>query len=201
LKNRDFVRVSVILRKNNNLQSAIVAFLDIILILFLFIGTFKGLKNGLFVEFSSFIGLLVGLWVALKFSDITRDFLGDHLGTNPKMAYFFAFVITFAAIVIGIRFMAKALTKVADFSGMGILNNIGGGLFGFARALLIMSVLLSIFEKVNFTNAFASPETLEKSVLYQPVKALAHVVYPFLSHEVQELRIDLSKQDFGKKKD
>ena len=99
-----------------------------IIVIFL-IGTFKGVRKGLFVEFASFIGLLIGLWVALKFSDVTRDFLGAHLGSNPKTAYFFAFVITFAAVVLGVALMAKVLTKLADFSGIGIFNAIGGGLF------------------------------------------------------------------------
>ncbi|WP_290843622.1 CvpA family protein [Flavobacterium sp.] len=165
--------------------------IDIILIIAFFIGTFKGLKNGLFVEFSSFIGLLVGLWVALKFSDVTRDFLGEHLGSNPKYSYFFAFIITFIAVVVGISILAKVLTKIADFSGIGILNNIGGALFGFARSLLIMSVLLNIFDKVNFTNILASQESLEKSILYRPVKAIGHVVYPFLSTELHDIKIQL----------
>ncbi len=171
------------------------ALIDIILIIAFFIGTFKGLKNGLFVEFSSFIGLLVGLWCALKFSDVTRNFFGDHLSSNAKVAYILAFIITFLAVVIGISLLAKVLTKIADFSGMGILNNIGGAMFGFLRSLLIMSVLLNIFEKVNFTNVFASEESLQKSVLYRPVKAIGHVVYPFLSSELHEIKIKLPEQN------
>lgn len=170
------------------------AFLDILLIIFFFIGTFKGIKNGLFVEFASFVGLLVGLWVALKFSGVTRDFFGNHLGTNPKTAYIFAFIITFLAVVVGISLLAKVLTKIADFSGLGIFNAIGGGLFGFIRMLLLMSVLLNIFDKVNIMDAFASQETLNKSVLYRPVKASAEIVYPFLKEELHEIRIKLPEQ-------
>lgn len=165
------------------------AFLDILLIVALLIGVLNGMKNGLFVEFSSFIGLLVGLWAALKFSGWTRDFLGEHLGSNPKTAYIFAFVITFIAVVAGIRVMATVLTKVANFSGLGIFNTIGGGIFGFVRSLLILSVLLNIFEKVNFTNSFASEETLQKSLLYGPTKAFGEIIYPFLKEELHNIRI------------
>lgn len=171
------------------------AFLDIILILLLFIGTFKGMKNGLFVEFASLVGLLIGLWVALKFSDVTRDFFGNHLGSNPKTAYIFAFIITFLAVVVGISLLAKVLTKIADFSGLGIFNAIGGGLFGFIRTLLVMSVLLNIFEKINFMQMLASKETLDKSILYRPLKASAEIVYPFLKEELHEIRIKMPEKE------
>ncbi|WP_290837840.1 CvpA family protein [Flavobacterium sp.] len=165
------------------------ATIDIFLVLFLFIGVFNGMRNGLFVEFSSFVGLLIGLWAALRFSEFTRDFLGEHLGSNPKTAYIFAFIITFIAVVAGISVLAKLLTKVADFSGLGIFNKIGGGMFGFVRALLILSVLLNIFEKVNFMDSFASPETIANSKLYGPTKAFGEVIYPFLKEELHNIRI------------
>lgn len=169
------------------------AFLDILLIIFLFIGTFKGLRNGLFVELASLIGIFLGIWVALKFSDVTRDFFGDHLGSNPKAAYVIAFIITMVAVVVAISLMAKVLTKVADFSGIGIFNSIGGALFGFIRMALVLSVLLNIFDKVNIMETFASQETLDNSKIYGPLKASAEIVYPFLKEELHEIRIDLSK--------
>ncbi|MBD3582057.1 CvpA family protein [Flavobacterium selenitireducens] len=169
------------------------AFIDILLIIFLFIGTFKGLRNGLFVELASLIGIFLGLWVALKFSNVTRDFFGQHLGSNPKTAYVIAFIITMVAVVVAISLMAKVLTKVADFSGIGIFNSIGGALFGFIRMALVLSVLLNIFDKVNIMETFASRETLDKSKVYGPLKASAEIVYPFLKEELHEIRIDLSK--------
>lgn len=167
--------------------------IDIFLVVFLLIGVINGVKNGLFVEFSSLIGLLIGLYAALKFSDFTRDYLGEHLGSNPRTSYIFAFIITFITVVAGIAILARVLTKIADFSGLGIFNTIGGAMFGFVRALLILSVLLNIFEKVNVTNAFASPETLDKSALYRPVKASAEIVYPFLREELHNIRIPENK--------
>ena len=165
------------------------AWLDIILITILFIGTFKGLKNGLFVELASLIGIFLGLWVALKFSGVTRDFLGDHLGTNPKTAYVFAFIITLVCVVAGISLLAKVLTKIADFSGIGIFNSIGGALFGFIRMALVLSVMLNIFDKVNIMEVFASKETLDKSVIYRPLKASAEIFYPFLKEELHQIHI------------
>ena len=169
------------------------AFIDILLIIILFIGTFKGLRNGLFVEFASLIGIFLGIWVALKFSDVTRDFFGDKLSSNSNTAYIFAFIITMLAVVIAISVLAKVLTKVADFSGIGIFNSIGGALFGFIRMALVLSVLLNIFDKVNIMETFASKETLEKSKIYRPLKASSEIVYPFLKERLHEIRIPKSE--------
>lgn len=177
--------------KNTQLKQTSLGFIDIFLAIFLLIGVINGMKNGLFVEFSSLIGLLIGLYAALKFSDFTMGFLGEHLGSNPKTAYMLAFVITFIAVVAGIAVLARVLTKIADFSGLGVFNRIGGAMFGFVRALLILSVLLHIFEKVNVLNSFASEESVSKSKLYHPVKASAEIVYPFLREELREIQLQV----------
>jgi membrane protein required for colicin V production len=49
------------------------ATLDIILCVFCY-GLVKGVKNGFFVELASLVSMLVGIFIAIKFSYLMKDF-------------------------------------------------------------------------------------------------------------------------------
>jgi membrane protein required for colicin V production len=102
---------------------------------------------------------------------------------NEKYINMVAFAITFIIIVIAIAMAGKALTKIADFAALGILNKLLGGVFGALKIGFILSVVLIIFSKANKTIPFVDDEDLEESVLYEPVKSLTPLVFPNLITE------------------
>ena len=50
-------------------------------------------------------------------------------------------------IVLAISLAGKALTKLADFAALGLLNKLLGGVFGGLKIGLILSILLIVFSK------------------------------------------------------
>lgn len=164
------------------------SFLDIFLGVLLAFGLYKGIKNGLFVELASLISLLLGIYVAIKFSFLTKEILSDFVHWNPKTIQIFAFVITFIAVVIGISFLAKFLTGIADFAFLGWLNKLGGGFFRILKTILILSIFLNLFEKINFNNLLAKKETLDKSMFYRPIQKTAGLIYPSIKKWYEDLK-------------
>ena len=154
------------------------SFLDIVLGVILVVGLFKGIKNGLFVELASLISLILGIYIAIKFSFLARVMLSGFVHWNPKTIQIVAFIITFLLVVIGISIMAKVLTSVADFAQLGVINKLGGGFFRLLKTILIVSIFLNLFEKINFNNTFAKKETLDKSIFYRPIQQTAGFIYP-----------------------
>lgn len=155
-------------------------FLDIILFCFLVWGVINGLRKGLFVELASLVSLLLGIYVAIKFSGAVGHYLDGSLPEDPKTAAITAFIITFIAVVVGITLLAKVLTKIADFSGLGLMNRILGAFFGLLRMILVLSVVLTLFVKINFNNTFASQETLDKSMFFNPILKVSNMIFPTL---------------------
>ena len=153
---------------------------DIILFAFLVWGVINGLRKGLFVELASLVSLLLGIFIAIKFSGAVGHFFDGSLPEDPKTAAITAFIITFVAVVVGIFLLAKVLTKIADFSGLGLTNRVLGGFFGLLRMVLVLSVLLSFFVKINFNNTFASKETLDKSLFFNPILKVSNIIFPTL---------------------
>jgi len=164
------------------------SFLDIFLGVILVLSMFKGIKNGLFVEFASLVSLILGIYVAIKFSYLARIMLSGFVNWNPKTIQITAFIITFLIVVIAISVMAKVLTSVADFAQLGVINKLGGGFFRLLKMILVISIFLNLFEKINFNNAFAKKETLDKSLFYHPIQKTAGFIYPSIEKWYDDLK-------------
>jgi membrane protein required for colicin V production len=159
--------------------------IDIVLGGLLAYGLIKGLWKGLFVELASLISLLAGIYIAVKFSQV----IGESISDEPsRTASITAFIITFIIVVVAIILLAKVFTKLADFAGLGLLNKILGGLFGFLRMVLLLSVLLNLFLKVNSTNIFAEQKTLDDSLFFNPVLSVSNYIFPSLEEWFTEYK-------------
>ncbi|MEO8532674.1 MAG: CvpA family protein [Flavobacterium sp.] len=154
------------------------SFLDIFLGALLCFSLYKGIKNGLFVEIASFVSLLLGIYLAIKFSSFMKEIIAKQVSWNPTNIQITAFILTFILVVIGVYLLAKFLTGIADFAMLGWANKLGGGFFRVLRTILILSIVIALFEKINFNNTFAKKETLDKSIFYNPIKKVAAYVYP-----------------------
>ena len=152
--------------------------IDIVLGALLLFGLIRGFMKGLFVEVASLVALVVGVYGAIHFSNFAAEFLQAKVDWNEKTINIVAFAITFVIIVLTISLAGKALTKLADFAALGIFNKLLGGVFGAFKIGLIFSVLLIVFDKMNNTLPFMEKEDLEETMLYEPVKSLAPMVFP-----------------------
>ena len=163
-------------------------FLDIVFTALLGYALYTGLKNGLFVEFASFGSLIIGIFVAIKFSHLVRLTLEDSIKVNPKYIEIIAFAITFLLVVIGIYLLAKFFTSVTNFASLGWLNKLGGAVFSMLKTILMLSVLISLFQKININNMLVKEETLNKSVFYNPIQEVATFMYPSLEKWYEEFK-------------
>lgn len=164
------------------------SFLDIVLGCLLVYGLYKGFRNGLFVELASLVSLLLGIYIAIKFSDFTKGILSGYVHWNPKTIQIIAFLLTFILVIIGIALLAKFLTGMADFAQLGLGNKLGGGFFRMLKTILIVSIFLNLFEKINFNNTFAEKETLDKSMFYRPIQKTAGFIYPSIEKWYDDLK-------------
>jgi membrane protein required for colicin V production len=164
------------------------SFLDIILGALLVFALYKGIANGLFIELASFLSLIFGVYLAVKFSVITKDILSKHVHWNPNTIQVFAFILTFLLVVIGIHFLAKILTGIVDFAFLGWINKLGGGLFRVLKTVLIIGIVFSLFEKINHNHFLAKQETLDKSIFYNPIQKTAAFMYPSIAKWYGDLK-------------
>ncbi|MXN92562.1 CvpA family protein [Flavobacterium sp. Sd200] len=168
-------------------------FIDIILGGLLLYGLIKGLWNGLITELASLVSLFIGIFVAVKFSGYVGTLLASHV-EDVKYISVIAFALTFIAVVVGIILLAKVFTKLAGLTGLGIPNRILGAIFGLMKMVLILSVSLNFFIKVNASGAFAKQETLKGSIFFYPVLSVSNYIFPVLEEWFAEYNQNNAQQ-------
>ncbi len=151
--------------------------LDIVLGLLLIYGLIKGFYNGLFIEIASIIALIAGLYGAIHFSYIAGDYLAQNMEWNERYMNIAAFIITFIIIVILVHLAGKLLTKIANFAMLGLLNKLAGAIFGALKVAVIVGALLVFLERTNSSVNMVKSETMEESVLYEPIKEIGALVF------------------------
>ena len=154
--------------------------IDYFLLAIVAMGLIRGLRNGFFIELAGLLSLLFGVYLAIKFSYIAHRFLTHEVHWNPKIIQIIAFVVTLVVVLVGAALLAKFFTTLARVAQLGALNKIGGGILGSIKLVLVLSLGLALFAKLNFSYAFISKQTIEKSCLYIPIQHVASDLYPQL---------------------
>ena len=160
--------------------------LDIFLGVFLVFGLYKGLKNGLFVEMASLLSFFVGIYVAIKFSYLIVSFF--PASWSPKTIKVASFVITLLIVVIAIHQRAKVFSGLASFAYLGWLNKLGGAFFSTVKTALLLGILLSLVQKVNFNDALISKEKQNESLFFNPILQTSEFFLPVLTTWFSDLK-------------
>lgn len=155
--------------------------LDIFLLVGLGFGAVAGWRKGFLLTLAGLVSVLLGILVAIHFSDYTESFLARHGFAGQKWIGVIAFVVTFVGVILAMDLLAKVLTKVANLTPLGLVNNVLGAALGILKSILILSIALNLLEKVNAGRDFVSQKTLDGSELYQPTQKVAQWIYPSIT--------------------
>ena len=163
-------------------------FLDLVLGGYLVYGLIRGIWNGFFVELASFVSLIIGIYLAIKFSYLAKIFLIHHFSWNSKTIQIIAFIVTFIIVVLAITALAKFLTTAANFASLGLINKLFGGLLGLIKTILILGIFLNFIQKFNKNNFFIEKNTIDKSLFYNPIHKVSEFIYPSLEKWFEDLK-------------
>ena len=152
--------------------------LDIALLTLLVLGLVRGFMRGFFVEIASLIALIAGVYGAFHFSNFAASFLKEQVQWDENTVNIVAFIITFVIIVFTIALAGKALTKIANFAMLGLLNKILGALFGGLKVVFVLSVILLVLDRLPGNIPFVQEDDQDESALYYPIKSLIPTLFP-----------------------
>lgn len=153
------------------------SFIDIIIILFLLWGAIEGFFKGLIIEVATLASLILGVYLAIRYSPYTEEILRDFLNVTSRYIAYIALAVTFVVVVSGVYVIGKLLTKLVDILTLGWVNKFIGSVFGIVKYMVIVCVLLLILDAVNSKFEFLSEETLQKSKLFFPFLNFAQNIY------------------------
>ena len=125
----------------NNLT---VNYIDVIILLPLVYGAYKGFSQGLIVEMSTLFALVLGVFISLRYAVNVEGFLKDFVALPESYAYYIAFAVTFLLVIIVMHLLGKLLTKLIDMVSLGLFNKLFGIVLGVLKAAIVVCVGLII---------------------------------------------------------
>jgi membrane protein required for colicin V production len=166
-----------------------IEYLDIILAIPLIWGAFMGFKKGLILELASIVALVLGIYGAVKFSDLTADYLNSYFEISSNWIGLVSFLVTFIGIVICVSLLGKVIDKMLKLVALGFINRLLGLIFGLVKYAIILSFVIFFFENLNQKFQFIDQNLEEITFLYTPIKMIAEPIRPLLD-EVSISKVD-----------
>lgn len=155
----------------------VVNYIDIIILLFLLYGAFRGFSKGLVIEIATLAGMVLGVYMAIKYSSYTEGILRDFLNVSSRYISYIALAITFIVVAVVVYIIGKLLTKIIDIISLGLVNKLLGTVLGIAKYFVIVCVLLMIMDALNEKFQFLNEEVRQKSLLLNPFLDFAQKMY------------------------
>lgn len=152
--------------------------LDYILFIPLLYALYRGFTKGLIIELASLLALILGIYGALHFSLFTFEFLSDYFEIKTVYLQFVSYGLTFLIIAVLISFTGKILTILIRLVALGFINRMMGAIFGGIKALLILSVFISFFDRFNKQFGMVNEDILTSSLIYNSIRTQSEQFYP-----------------------
>ena len=158
---------------------------------------YRGLTKGLVIMAATLAALILGIWGAVHFSDITSDLLYRHLNMQTQYLSLISFALTFILIVIAVHLLARAIDKLLKAVALGFVNRLAGMLFGILKTALIISIILVVVNNIDKRVPFIPEEHKKGSLLYEPLSKLAPAIFPYLNfNQIRERIEDIEKKEY-----
>ncbi len=139
-------------------------YIDIIYVLFVLFGLYKGLKRGFIRALFLFLSLWVGMLSAIKVSLWISKILHLQKSLNGNWLSFISFIIIFLVFAIIVRILGLIILKSTEAEAPGFFNASAGGILYMVLYTLMFTVMLIYLYNVNVFGIEALSES--KTFLY-----------------------------------
>jgi len=154
--------------------------IDIVLLIPIGWGIYKGFSKGLIHELAQIAALVMGVLAGLYLSKWIGGFIAGIFGTNEEHTQLIAFLVAFLGTLVLVFLVARIAENAVKNMSLGIVNRIIGAAFASIKFILILSLIINFINSADKHGLFLKKETREGSLLYKPVGAVAPLVMPFI---------------------
>ena len=143
---------------------------DIVLIILLLYGGYRGYKKGLLLEVIAIAAFILAIIGAFKLLHEGMAFLDQHFSISGQILPYLAFILIFILIIILVNMLGKWVKKVIDMTLLGSFDNFAGGIIGILKWAFALSILIWITTSFNVS---LSEQWTSGSVIYPYVEVFA----------------------------
>ncbi|MDR3119242.1 MAG: CvpA family protein [Mediterranea sp.] len=153
--------------------------IDITIVAIIGIGALKGFTKGFIHQLASIAGWVVGFLAARALFAVVAGkaafYFPDVPVTTLRIVVFVAIWIMFPLLF---TLVASVITRIAEKLSVGSFNRILGLLFGAAKWMLVVGLLINVLDYLDTDNALIGQAKKEESSFYYPVKNIVGSLLP-----------------------
>ena len=153
--------------------------IDILVGLVLVLCVWSGWRSGILVQLSGIVGIVVGAWVAYRFSHAIGRWL--DLEEMPSEALF---VIVLVGVLVCVILLCHLITKLLKAGGLAGPLRVLGALFAVAKGILLLGLALVALEAAmpwfSVKNRASLGKTLKEARSYSLLKKVGTFVFPYI---------------------
>lgn len=150
--------------------------LDFIIGVILILFALAGLRKGVIIEVFYLASFIIGIYGAMLFSDLVAVWLSEWLKASTDILIIIAFILTFIAFLILIRWIGRMISRLIEAIHLGFIDKLGGLVFGILKGALILSVFIMLMNIFNLSDLI-DKQTRKESVLYSSIEQIANTLY------------------------
>ena len=154
--------------------------LDIVLLVCLIPALIQGLRKGFIAQVVAIISLVLGGWLAYKFSAVVTEWLAQWLDITGQALNIISFILIFAVVVTLLFLLGKILEASVKIILLGWLNKLLGLVFALLKYALVIGLLVILFDSINDKFSLVSRSYLDSSFMYSGLKSISYSVFPYL---------------------
>lgn len=144
------------------------SFIDIIILLMLFFGLWQGFRMGLMRSLVSLFGWLFALVFATYFArPLSPLFVG--MVDSPVLTMVISFIAVALGVIVALQIVLWIMKKTMDGLRLSPLDKLGGAIFGVAKNLLVVLVMISLFSPLmHNTKVWQGSQLLPELMPFSP---------------------------------
>ena len=148
--------------------------LDIIFVFLFLYALVKGYRAGLIMELCGIVGVIAAAYISYNMAEEIAVSLLPSFSFN----YPLAFVLVFVASLVLIGMAARIVSRVINFTGMGLINRVCGAVASFLKMAIVLTVLVALFNGLNNMTGWIKRDSLRSSVGYVTLLSLSDTLFP-----------------------
>lgn len=153
---------------------------DLLVLILLALGFFWGLRKGLIQTLASILALILGIYVALKFTGDLAQWFTEWFEWTKKNADWVSFILLFVLTVMSVVTLGKWVTKIAGLVALGWINRLLGAILYAAQTALIMSYVLWFFTQIQLEDYLLPENTKTEAKSYALIAGFAPTITPMI---------------------
>ena len=152
-------------------------FIDILLLLPIVYGAYKGFNRGFLIEIATLLGLFIGVFCAMRYTPQVEQFLIKNIALQSDYNHYIAWAVTSIATLLALMLLAWIVIKLADMLALGLINKLLGTFLGMLKYFFIVCITLLLVNFFNAKFAFIKPKHKQESMFYTTFTRVGDNIY------------------------